>query len=372
MNLYAKKEECCGCSACADICPVNAVHMISDGEGFQYPRIDKKVCIRCQRCEQVCPIKNSVNGDDENLYYGAQAKNSETRYASSSGGVFPILAEYVFSKKGVVYGAAYNKRMEVVHREAHNKKELELLKKTKYVQSNLDGIYCKIQSHLEEGRWVLFCGTPCQAHALRLFLEKSYERLVVVSLICYGVPSPGIWNHYVKYLENRHHGKLDHFFFRDKRNRDNGHVRSYVMNTIEYTDSFYHDIYCRMYATNLILRPSCHQCKFCTVDRDSDFTIGDFWGIEHVREEFDDGMGTSVVILHTQRAKEIWEQIKEELLWFACEKKDVLQPRLLKPTDMAKRRQCFMMFYKILPFSLFLPLLRKAISACTWFRRLKE
>lgn len=351
MNLYQKKEACCGCSACVDICPVGAINMLSDEEGFCYPLIDEKKCIGCNRCKRTCPIKHTNQDSHQNLYFGAQARDDAVRYASSSGGMFSILAEYVFERQGVVYGAAFNDEMKVVHKEAQDLEELEALKKTKYVQSNLKDIYRSVQTQLEAGRWVLFCGTPCQAQALRLFLNQEYLKLIVMDLICYGVPSPGVWADYVKYLERRFGGKMSQFYFRDKRNRDDGHTCAYVTDGREQTGALYGDVYCRMYFANDIIRPSCHVCRYCTPDRDSDFTVGDFWGIEKVRPDMDDRMGTSAVILHTEKAREIWEQIKGRLRWFECKKEDMLQPRLKEPTTAAKGRGQFMFFYKIFPFS---------------------
>lgn len=273
-----------------------------------------------------------------NQYFGAKAKAEDVRYGSSSGGVFHILAEYVLERNGVVYGAGYDSNMRVVHQEAENLDGLEKIKRTKYVQSDMEGIFLHVEQHLKEKRRVLFCGTPCQTRALKLFVGQDYERLLLVDLVCYGVPSPGVWESYVKYLERKHHGKMTDFSFRDKRARDYGHTCAYVISGREYAGSIYQDPFCMMYFKNVILRPSCYSCKFCTVDRDSDLTIGDFWGIEHVRPEMDDGMGNSIVLLHTARAQEIWGQIQERMDWFRCEKEDILQPRLLTPSVRPKGR----------------------------------
>lgn len=353
MELFEKREACCGCGACRDVCPVGAIRMVSDPEGFRYPQVDKEKCVGCRQCLQVCPLKSADQGTGEILCFGAQARDEALRSASSSGGMFPVLADYVLQRQGVVFGAAFQDNMEVAHREAQNPEELEALKKTKYVQSSLEGIYNSVQAYLREDRWVLFCGTPCQAHALRLFLKQPYPRLIIADLICYGAPSPGVWASYVRYLERRSGGKMTQFYFRDKRNKDNGHVCAYVVDGRERTHSLYGDVYCRMYFANYIIRPSCHACRYCTVDRDSDFTIGDFWGMEKVRPDREDGMGTSVVILHTKEAREIWEQVKGNLRWFACGEEDVLQPRLTGPTKAAGGRNRFQFLYRALPFSIF-------------------
>lgn len=350
MELYQKKEMCCGCGACAEICPPKAIKMIQDKEGFAYPQINSSACMECSKCRDVCPIKAQKSVIGEKLYMGAQAKEDKVRYSSSSGGVFSVLAQYVIGYQGIVYGAGYNEDMKVIHKGVEKQDHLDQIKRTKYVQSCMDGIYSQIERNLKEGRWVLFCGTPCQTNALMLFLNENYERLILVDLVCYGVPSPGIWNDYVRYLEYKHNGRLTDFSFRDKRNRDNGHVCSYRIDGKEYAGPLYEDLYCRIFFKNYSLRPSCYHCKFCTVNRQSDFTIGDFWGIEHVRPDMDDGMGTSMVIMHSEQAKKIWNEIMAELNWFACTKEDVLQPRLLEPTGSATSRKVFMWLYQVTSF----------------------
>lgn len=368
-RLFFKKEECCGCGACADICPVHAVHMRRDQEGFVYPHIHVSACIHCGKCEKVCPIKNQVSKECSNQYFGAKAKDENVRYGSSSGGIFPILAEYALERNGVVYGAGYDSGMRVVHQKAEDQEELERIKRTKYVQSDMAGIFLCVEQHLKEKRWVLFCGTPCQTQALRLFLEEEYERLILVDLVCYGVPSSGIWEDYVKYLERKRHGKMTDFSFRDKRACDHGHMSAYIINSREYVGALYQDPFCRMYFKNYILRPSCYSCKFCTVDRDSDLTIGDFWGIEHIRPDMDDGMGNSIVLLHTARAKKIWDQIQERMDCFECKKEDILQPRLLEPSSRPEGRTLFMALYLLLPSSLFIRWIDAVTELCRIFRK---
>ncbi len=361
MEKNRKKEKCCGCGACAEKCPEGAIQMLQDREGFDYPKIDKLACTDCGICVAVCPLKRNEKIKCQNFYFGAQAEKNQIRYSSSSGGIFSILAQYVIRRKGVVYGAGYDEHMNIRHRGVENQDQLEQIKKTKYVQSDMEGIYRSIEYDLIKNKWVLFCGTPCQTQALIFFLNKKYERLIAVDLVCYGVPSPGVWKRYVKYLEHKHMGKMADFSFRDKRNADNGSMISYKINGKEYVDSIHKDIYCRLYFRNCIMRPSCHQCKFCTVDRNSDFTIGDFWNIGNVRPDIDDGMGTSLVIVHSMQAMKIWDEIKEELHWFACEKEDVLQPRLLQPTMLSKRwqRYIILLSFKIVPFSMIVKLMRK-------------
>lgn len=362
MKLYAEKAACCGCGACADICRAGAIHMIQDKEGFLYPNIEDAVCRKCNRCIQVCPIKNQTFQNQvpemyTKKYFGMHAKENQIRYSSSSGGMFSVLARFVLQRQGKVYGAGYNHHMEVLHMEISDMLQLKGITKSKYVQSNLAGIYCRIEKQLKGGQWVLFSGTPCQTHALKLFLNQVYSRLILVDLVCYGVSPPGIWNSYVRYLEGRYNGKMTEFYFRDKRNRDNGQTCACSIGGKEYVSPLYQNIYCRMYFKNYILRPSCYRCKYCTTERESDFTIGDFWGIERVRPDLNDGMGTSMVIVHTEQAKTIWNAIKDQVNWFVCEKEEIMQPRLYKPTIAPKGRKQIMTLYKVLPFSIFVKLM---------------
>lgn len=368
MKLYREKELCCGCGACMDACPVDAVRMTEDGEGFFYPQADAAACIRCGRCEAVCPMGREEAAPD-NRYFGARAREGRVRLASSSGGVFPVLAEYVLRRRGAVFGAAFGEGMEAAHREAWSLEELEGLKTTKYIQSRMDGVYRRVRALLEEGRQVLFCGTPCQAHALRRFLGGPCDGLITADLVCFGVPSPGIWTDYVKFLERRHGGALTAFSFRDKRARDNGHTRAYVCAGKEYAGDLGGDPYCGMFFGGYIIRPSCHACRYCTTDRGSDFTLGDFWGIGKVRPEADDGMGNSLVMLHTEKARGVWAEVREELDWFSCEEKDLLQPRLMGPTPAARGRGGFMALRRVLPAAALFPLFECARRAAGLLRR---
>lgn len=252
--------------------------------------------------------------------------------------------------------------MEVVHQEARSREELEGLKGTKYVQSRLEGVYRRIEALLREDEWVLFSGTPCQAHALRLFLGKPYPKLLTADLVCYGAPSPGVWEDYVRLLERRHGGALTAFSFRDKRNRDSGRTCAALIGEKELVWPLGRDLYCRSYFSRVNLRPSCFRCRYCTPDRSSDLTLGDFWGIETVRPGFDDGMGCSAVLCRTEAGEALWRRVRQETEWFACGVEEIAndsQPRLREPTAERPGRGACMALWRLLPFSLWLRLFRR-------------
>lgn len=351
MKLYDRKEECCGCGACAAVCRRHAITMRQDREGFYYPAVNEKICVNCGECFRACPLKNETKNSANIGYYGARNTEEAVRERSSSGGIFSVFANYVLEKNGAVFAAGYDSKMRVVHMEVRKPEELDKVRRTKYVQSDMGTIYQQISDRLQEGMWVLFVGTPCQTEALRRYLKKDFQILITVSLICYGAASPGIWQRYIRYLSRKYKSPVREYNFRDKRNRDNGHTVSWKNGKGERAYSLYDDLYCRMYFRNLIIRPSCHRCPFCTTERSSDFTIGDFWGIENIRPNEADGMGNSLVIIHSQKAEMFWEDVKERCRSFKCSREDILQPRLLKPTECSDRRKIFMRFYRFVPFS---------------------
>lgn len=353
-KLFENKSECCGCMACLEICPVNGITLETDKEGFAYPKIDKAICIDCDKCRKVCPIKNnSVSKENIEEYYGARTKEESIREKSSSGGFFSTLASEVLKNGGIVYGAGYDENMEVVHKKAETVQELDNIRRTKYIQSKLL-LFSEIRENLENNRQVLFVGTGCQVQGLKNYLDKEYDNLILTDLICFGVPSPGIWKEYTAYLEKKHRGKLEDFSFRDKRAKDNGHTISYKINGKEFAYSMYKDPFAQMFFKGLSVRPSCFSCNFCTTSRNSDFTIGDFWGIEKNRPDMEDGMGNSVLIIHSQKGKQKFNKIKEHLIFWPCQKEEILQPRLETPTGCPEKRDLFMKLYNRLPFSWFL------------------
>ena len=345
MKLYSDKNECCGCGACAAVCQHDAIQMQTDEEGFRYPAIDETKCIGCQMCESVCPLKKAKDNNRFNQYYGARADDM-IRRRSSSGGMFTLLAKEILARGGIVYGAAFDSSMHVHHRKVESTEELDLIRRTKYVQSNIENTFQKVEEDLKSGRQVLFVGTPCQTEAIRKYLCCDKEKLYLVDIVCYGVPSPMFWEEYIGELCKRQGDTITAYDFRDKRNKDNGHVVSWKTKNKESSCPISEDPYSRIYFQNYPIRPSCHTCPFCTPIRNSDMTIGDFWGIEKIKPDLDDGMGNSLVIVHSDKGRQLWNMVKAKCQYFECEENDVLQPRLMTPTAMPEDRRKFWDVYK--------------------------
>lgn len=354
VELFSEKSQCCGCMACADACPKNAIAPKVDPEGFWYPEIKRELCANCGCCQTVCPLAPGESRKAPLRYLAARAKDQALRKTSTSGAVFPILAQTVLNQGGVVYGAGFDGSMQVVHQRAASRGELDFLMQTKYVQSQTAGIFRRVREDLQNGRQVLFVGTPCQAEALRRFLGREYPALIITDLICYGVPSPGVWARYTAYLEQEYHGTLTQFQFRDKRGCDNGHSVSFRIGEREYVEEEYgSDPFLALYFSNYIIRPSCHACPFTTAERGSDITLGDFWGIEKAAPGMDDGMGTSLVMLRSERGEALWESLRDQFHQIECGREDAMQPRLVSPTPPAPRRRLFFALYRRLPYGVF-------------------
>lgn len=214
---FNDKQNCCGCSACYNICPTNCIQMIEDAEGFIYPKIDEKSCIDCKLCKIVCPVLNGKEQTKMPVFYGSKNKDNEIRLKSSSGGIFFSIAEYVISNGGMVFGAAFDNNMALEHIEVENVEGIYKLMGSKYLQSNIKNTYVRAEQYLKDNKIVLFTGTPCQISGLKTFLQKDYENLYLVDVVCHGVPSPKVFREYMKELNAINKSKIKDIHFRDKR-----------------------------------------------------------------------------------------------------------------------------------------------------------
>ena len=214
IEIY-DKSECCGCTACASVCPKNAITMKEDEEGFLYPTIDKEKCINCGLCKKVCPIINKNNNTKKQHAYIFQNSDEEVRRQSTSGGAFTAIAEKIIDMNGIVYGAIFDNNFKVIHKGIDNKEELYKFRNSKYVQSEIGKTFKEVRDFLDKDRWVCFSGTSCQIEGLKNFLGKDYEKLILVDVVCRAVPSPLIWKKYLN-LKKKKIKNIEKIYFRDK------------------------------------------------------------------------------------------------------------------------------------------------------------
>ena len=198
MIEITDKSQCCGCTACASVCPKMCIAMKEDEEGFLYPEADASLCIGCGLCEKVCPVLHQGDARKPLAVYAAKNRDENVRMASSSGGIFSLLAERVIDDGGVVFGARFDDNWEVIHDFAETKEKLVAFRGSKYVQSCMESCFVQAKRFLDGGRKVLFTGTSCQIAGLKNYLRKDYENLLAVDVVCHGVPSPEAWRKYVK------------------------------------------------------------------------------------------------------------------------------------------------------------------------------
>lgn len=307
MIEIKERSLCCGCTACVSVCPVQCIVMRRDREeGFDYPVANPDICISCGKCESVCPVLNPF--EEKKPYESYAARSTDNLIKSSSGGVFPKIAAEVISQGGKVYGAAFDDEFNVVHKEAETLEDIEAFRGSKYVQSELYSTFEDISYDLEDGRKVLFSGTPCQVAGLRKFLGKDDASLLTVDCACHGVPGPGLWSMYLKSLEDRY-GKLEHLAFRDK-SRSWCH---YAFNINGSQVSYMKEPYMALFAQNMTLRPSCYNCPARNGRSGSDITLGDLWSVASVVPEMNDDRGVSLVCINTEKGRNAFDSLMGSL-----------------------------------------------------------
>lgn len=313
MIRINKKEECCGCGACFNKCPKRCITMNSDEEGFRYPVTDQAECNECGLCEKVCPC---INYKEEiprkQMAYLVQNRDESIRSESTAGGAFSAIASYVIKKGGIVYGVSYDLEFHVCHTKTDKIEELGKFRNSKYVQSNTGVTFAEVKKYLDQERMVCFSGTPCQIEGLKSFLQKDYDKLVTVDVVCHAVPSPLVWQKYLEMQFDKYGEGISNIMFRDKHygykystmtiKGDNGKkVYAYGIDT---------DPMLRAFFSNICDRPSCYACMFKKRYRQSDFTIWDCFPVGEFDKSLDDDKGTTRVLIHTEKGMRLFDEIK--------------------------------------------------------------
>lgn len=326
--IEKNKLKCNGCGACRAVCPSRAITMNADNEGFLYPQVDIGLCIQCGQCVKTCPTLTKNDNEESKAItaYAAQTIDNTVLEQSSSGGLFTEIATCVLEQKGVVFGAAFDEHFHVRHMAVEQISELHKLRGSKYVQSEIGDCYTRAEAYLKDGRLVLFTGTPCQIGGLLHFLGKEYDNLITQDIICHGVPSPMVWRKYIEYREDKAASRTENAFFRHKKHGWKRFSMQFKFASgTEYIQPLSEDLYMRSFLKNLTLRPSCYDCSFKAKYRQSDFTLADFWGVEHVCPKMYDNRGTSLIILHSPKARNVFKHIQNRIRYDVVNIEEALQ-----------------------------------------------
>lgn len=311
MIEVKSKNECCGCGACISVCNHGAISWTSDSEGFFYPQVDKNKCIDCKLCDKVCPFINQYSTKiNVSLAYFGKCKYEQIQINSASGGLFPVIAKAILSKQGFVFGASFNVNWQVEHVCISDENELWRLLRSKYVQSDNRRSYYLVKEKLSTGKQVLYTGTPCQCLSLRKYLKRDYNNLLIVDVVCHGVPSPMVWNKYLIEQSQKMNERVEaicdiKFKYKDEIKYhwmhpgfvlrwDSGNELKCYGNETSYENGF---------LSNLFVRPSCHKCKVRRLSSGSDLTIGDYWGCDKLYPEQIDRRGVSVLFGNTDKGR---------------------------------------------------------------------
>ncbi len=316
----ADMDFCTGCRMCADICPQKAISFREEYDGFAYPMIDEKICISCGKCKKRCPALNPNEREEykEQIVYAAGSRDSDVRDSSTSGGIFFELASRILEQDGVVFGCRYSDDYKTAyHTVARNESELKPLIGTKYFQSDTGGVYEQVKTELDDGRKVLFSGTPCQNAALRSYLHKEYENLFQMDFICNSISSPLAYRKWLEEIEENYHSKACRVRAKDKKEGwYNLNTLVYLENGEVYRENRNHNLWGRgLIQYNLYQRRSCYHCGFRGVGKgQSDLTVGDFWGLDGI-DTYDHSKGISVVIVNSEKGRRLFGDIKNRLYY---------------------------------------------------------
>lgn len=333
MINITDKHDCCGCTACASVCGHNALKMEEDTEGFLYPKCDISKCTNCHLCERVCPIISRDTDDVTDRkplqVYALHNVNENIWHSSSSGGVFATIAQRFIDKGGVVYGAEYNNDFVVVHRGETTHEGVLKFRGSKYVQSDLRGVYTEIREQLRSGREVLFSGVPCQVEGLKNFLMKPYDNLTTIDILCHGVPSPLVFSDYISFIRKNTVFKLEKIFMKDKTfGWGYQNLRLYYRGGSSEFNTPMSNLWNKIFYDHIANRPSCFKCRFKNFRRAGDLTLGDFWKIEQSHPDFVSDKGISLLLINTTHGSAIWNKIQSEFKYIESNIQECLQPAL--------------------------------------------
>lgn len=305
-------DDCCGCSACEQICPTRCITMQENAEGFLIPIKDVVRCIDCHLCENVCLVNKPFKSQNQDDFTPYMCRTLDTHLleVSSSGGLFTHLATLVINRGGVVYGATFDANWNVKHIGVETLDDLRLLRGSKYVASDLGTSYADVKKHLSNNRLVLFTGTPCQISGLNHYLRREYDTLITVDIMCHGVPSPSVWQRYLAQNTNN----ISNITFRSKYFGWNQYaLKISCDNIVHIHESHKENIFMRGFLNSLYNRTSCSNCPSRGFNTQSDIMIGDFWELDCIEDSHSDNRGMSLILVFSQKGRDILDRVKSEL-----------------------------------------------------------
>lgn len=286
------------------------------------------------------------------IVYGVKHRDEFVRGASRSGGVFTALSDYILDKGGIIYGCVMDNCVEAVHKRAETAEERDMMRGSKYIQSNMGDTFKLVKNDVDLGRDIMFTGTPCQIAGLQSFLGKDKDKVIYVDIACHGVPSPMIWKDYVRWNEARFKQTCSKVDFRDKTKFGwEAHVETLVLENEGKELRVSDNVFAKLFCEHNVLRPSCYECPYRSVQRTGDITLADFWGISRVNAEFNDNKGVSLVLINTERGLSFFEKVKDELNWFTTSIENSMQPAFRDFWSIPKTRDTFWKEYNNKDFS---------------------
>ena len=341
MEQIIDRNKCTGCTACMNICPKGAISFKEEYDGFKYPVIDQDKCIDCGLCKKTCPVLNTKSNASLNNCYVGYNKDSNERLNASSGSLFSTIANYILDNNGIVVGVAFDKDNNLKHIAIDKKEDLNTLRKSKYIQSDLDHIFSYIKEQLNNKK-VLFVGTPCQVAGIRSFI-KNNDNLITIDLFCHGVPSTRLFNKYIKELEEKNNDKLINYDFRDNSTGWDTYSNKATLKNSEINELYQDNKYMKLFLSDIALRESCYNCNFKLGNKFSDITLGDFWGIKDQYPEMYNKEGVSAIVVNTQLGQDIFDNIKDNLEYKECSIESITSgnPSLVSSSKRPNNREQF-------------------------------
>lgn len=345
-TIYENINWCSGCGACESICPFGAIVIETDEKGFSYPSVDNKVCKNCMKCRLVCQTYQGAKKERplNQEFYKAAHKNEQVLRHSQSGGVFTAISDEILDQNGIVYDCTYNMNTHrAFHSRAATKRERDKMRGSKYIQSDLDGVFRNVRDDLLASNIVLFTGTPCQCDGLKRYLKSTNtpdDNLLTVDIICHGIVSPLLWKEHISYLEKRYKGHIDNIVFRDKSFGWYSHIESFWIKGKKRSEEKFKQLFC----SDSCLRPSCYECHYAGLERFTDITIGDAWrtkrGTEHERN------GESLIIINSEKGLNYFNCFKKEIRYEQININDFMQPNLMRPSIPRDNPEMFWKSYR--------------------------